>query len=62
MLTPRRMVLEWYLCYVGGYELCNVLIQRINNGVVKGVSDAYAKQIDLYSLLKEFLLLLLSQK
>lgn len=56
------MVLEWCLCYVGGYELCNSLIQRINNGVVKGVSDAYAKQIDLYALLKEFLILLLSQK
>lgn len=62
MLTPRRMVLEWRSFYVGGYELCNVLIQRINNGAVKGVSDAYAKQIDLYALLKEFLLLLLSQK
>lgn len=56
------MVLQWHPFYLGGYELCNFLIQRINNGVVKGVSDAYAKQIDLFALLKDFLFLLLSQK
>lgn len=42
--------------------MCNALLQRINDGLIKSVSDQYAKRIDLFPTLKDFILILLSME